>query len=69
MDLRADLVTPIVLWEPEPDITVYELAVALGVMFAVAGKLRGQRLADHVDALPDEVRRHFTVKPPSRPTP
>jgi len=44
-------------WEPEPDITVYELAVALGVMFAALHN----NVDNVVDALPDEVRRHFTT--------
>ena len=45
------------IWEPEPDITVYELAVALGILIAALHN----NVEPALEALPDEVRRHFTT--------
>jgi hypothetical protein len=45
-------------WKPQPDITTYELAVALGVMFACINNDRGYL----VDELEPNVRRHFEAR-------
>ena len=47
------------IWEPEPDITVYELAVALGILLAALNN----NVEEAMESLPDEVRRHFTSIP------
>ena len=44
-------------WEPETDITTFELARAVPIFFLSAA---GCDISTPVDELPDEVRRHFT---------
>ena len=46
-------------WEPETDITIYEIAMALPIFFIAIGG-GGHDVGVLVDKLPDEVRRHFT---------
>lgn len=43
-------------WDPEPDITVYELAVALKFCMPMRPALTAEQIWD---SLPDPVRRHF----------
>ena len=48
------------IWEPQTDITPYELARATGVLVIFAGDRSIFRDYTHlVDALPPEVKRHF----------
>lgn len=47
-----------VFWRPQEDITIYELAMALGILLpAASGSIRDLRA--EVDGLPENVRRHF----------
>lgn len=46
---------PQYLWSPQPDITAYELALALPLL--VTGVWNPQSL---IDNLPEEVQRHFS---------
>jgi len=52
---RLDLNCSQYLWSPQPDITAYELALALPLL--VTGAWNPQSL---IDNLPEEVQRHFS---------
>jgi lactate dehydrogenase-like 2-hydroxyacid dehydrogenase len=47
------------LWEPKPDITLYELAEALGVLLPAIGGATSETVKDAVNSLSPNVRRHF----------
>ena len=49
----------IVEWTPQEDITAYELAVAIPVLFAIVHG--DENAAGQVDALPKPAQKHFTV--------
>lgn len=42
-------------WQPQPDITAYELALCLPVLVGTSGHGVGEQ----IDKLPAEARRHF----------
>jgi len=46
-------------WRPQPDITVYELSEALGVLLPATSMDDPEMIDDMVDDLPVDVRRHF----------
>lgn len=50
-----------VAWTPQDDITVYELARAMPVLFAIAEGPASA--AERVRCLASDVARHFTVTP------
>lgn len=45
-------------WAPKDDITIYELAMALGILLPAAGG-SWRNLAQEIESLPPAVRRHF----------
>lgn len=47
-------------WEPKPDITLYELACALGVLLPAVPGLEDKEIERRIEASTDEIRRHFT---------
>lgn len=51
----------LVAWSPKADITAYELARAIPVLFAMAHGAATS--ADQAKALDNEVARHFTISP------
>jgi hypothetical protein len=52
----------IIRWTPAEDITAYELALAMPILFMVGSSSGFYGYAeDGVAALPENVRRHFTV--------
>jgi hypothetical protein len=55
IDMRGEA-----FWEPKEDITVYELASALGVLLAVTSGTR-KSAEQMIAKLPDNVRRHFRI--------
>ena len=48
-------------WRPQPDITAYELALAMSTLLAWGIHAQQGTLAMTIEGLPDTVRRHFTV--------
>jgi hypothetical protein len=51
------------LWAPQEDITVYELALALNVLLpSLTGALDDADVDNIVGAMPDKVVRHFKRK-------
>lgn len=49
-------------WEPQEDITTWELAMALNILLPfVGGGLTEERAKDLIERLPPQVRRHFRV--------
>ena len=48
-----------IIWEPQPDITTYELAMAIKVIIASTEQFADVRAT--YDTLPNEVQRHFKV--------
>lgn len=53
----------LITWNPQPDITVYELSMALSVLLpAAVSQATNKPWAPPVDEMPPEVRRHFGVK-------
>ena len=47
-------------WTPHPDITVYELAIAVPILLLLA-RGRSYYPEDGIAALPENVRRHFRI--------
>lgn len=50
-------------WDPQPDITLHELALALPLLINAASYTPQQQLAA-LAMLPENVRRHFAVAMP-----
>ena len=48
-------------WVPQPDITAYELALAMTTLLAWGVHARQGTLVLTIEGLPENVRRHFTV--------
>lgn len=52
------------VWMPQPDITLHELAMALNVLLpATSGAANVALINSMIEAMPDNVRRHFMPAP------
>ena len=51
-----------VTWRPQEDITTYELAKAVTVLVVAAARVPQDELNEAIDALPENVRRHFIFR-------
>ena len=49
-----------VFWEPQEDITLYEMSVCLGTLFAATGP-HSRMMSDIVRAMPEKAQRHFRI--------